>query len=388
MRPIDSGRSATPNADPFDALLAGAFAAEPGSAQLARMDGRLQRALELGPARIGRRPLRRAAWVVLAAATVIAIGGAGTIALQRFEGWSAPDFDVAWERGAILGVTDEVDGYQVTIDRAYADAGQVMLAVGIEDLQKRPGSTRLSALDGTLVDDRGGTYEPMGGQSGPVAAHETAELWYFDPPAFPLEPGPRHFTLSLGRIEVRDDPSGNGTQLPGDGMVEVPNPWQEVHAKWVIDFDLDVGGGSMIEAAIPATGPKPATVTLESVLISPTRARVGLRIGGVDDPAAWEPLEVSLSRGTTTLLFGASQPLGDGTTIASAYAGADDPSGDWTVTVGELVGPSPAGAVPATPGPDGEIQDRKQRLRGPWTMRMEVPHAPPLLSPATPARTP
>ena len=132
MRPIDSALAAP---DPFDGLLFAAFTAEPGPTQIARMDARLAHALELGPGRLGRRPWRRTAWVLAVAATIVAIGGAGAIALQRFEGWSAPDFDVAWERGAVLGLSDVVDGYEVTLERAYADAGQVMLAVAIDELR-------------------------------------------------------------------------------------------------------------------------------------------------------------------------------------------------------------------------------------------------------------
>lgn len=302
----------------------------------------------------------RAAWVLAAAAAILAIAGAGTIVLQRFEGWSAPDFDVAWERGAVLGLREEDGGYQVTLERAYADAGQVMLALAIVDLQQRPGTTQLSVLDGTLTDDTGATYEPMGGQSGPVDRHESAELWYFDPPAFPLEPGARQFTLSVGRIDVRGDHVVSATVQPdGAGVVEIPDPWTPVAGQWVFTFDLDVAGGSMIENEVAATGPGDATVTLESLLISPTRVRVGLRVGGVDDPAAWQPVEVTASRGSTSLPFGGNQTRGDGTTSSIAYAGVDHATGTWVVTVGELVGP--------------QIGDDSRRIRGPWTMSVDVP---------------
>lgn len=306
--------------------------------------------------------LLRAAWLLAAwAATVVVIGCAGSI---PFEGWSAPDFDVAWERGAKLGLTDEDGGYAITLERAYADAGQVMLAVRIEDLQKRPGTTQLSVLDGELTDDTGTTYEPMGGESGPVDTHESAEVWHFDPPAFPLEAGPRHFTLSVAHIDVRGEDLENAPPRPADdGVVEIPDPWRPVAGRWVIEFDLDVAGGSMVEEAVSATGPDKPTLTLESLLVSPTRGRAQLRVGGVDDPTAWEPVQVTAKHGATILQFGSNQQPGDGTTFSLASAGVDDASGTWTVTVGELVGPPPA----------GEIQDQSQRIRGPWTMVVEVP---------------
>jgi hypothetical protein len=306
------------------------------------------------------RSLRRAAWVLAAAAAVLAVAGAGSIALQRFEGWSAPDFDVAWERGAILGLSVEDDGYEVTLERAYADAGQVMLSLAVEDLEKRPGTTQLSILDGTLIDDTGARYEPMGGQSGPVDAHEAAEVWYFDPPSFPLEPGPRQFTLSVGRIDVRGDVVVSTTLQPDDaGVVEVADPWAPVAGRWVIEFDLDVAGGSMTEDDVAATGPGEAILTLESLLVSPTRGRAGLRVGGVDDPTAWEPLDVTARHGSTILQFGGNQSQGDGTTFSLAYSGVDDARGTWIVTVAELVGP--------------QVGDESQRIQGPWTMTLDLP---------------
>jgi hypothetical protein len=374
VRPIDSGRAAVAGAEPFDVLLAAAFAAEPGPAQVARMDARLERALELGPTRIGRRPLRRTAWVLVAAAAIIAIGGAGAIALQRFEGWSAPDFDVAWERGAVLGLTDVVDGYEVTLERAYADAGQVMLAVAIEDLEQRPDTTQLSGFNGTLVDDQGGRYEGMGGQSGPVDAHETAEIWYFDPPAFPLAPGLRHFTMTLDQIEKRGDFVAGQTIEPGpDGLIEVPNPFEPIPGPWVIEFDLEVAGGTLVEVNEPAKGPHDVTVTIGSMLLTPTRGRLDVGVEAADRSTDWTAVDNTARRDSTTLAFASQQDLGDGTVANSAYAGVDDPSGTWIITIGELVGPhDPALPLP-TPNENGEIMSSFQRLRGPWTLRVEVP---------------
>ncbi len=282
VRPIDKGGAATAAFDPFDALVSAAFAAEPGPEQIARMDARLEHALDLGPSRVGRRPLRRTAWVLAAAATIIVIGGAGAIALQRFEGWSGPDFDVAWERGAVLGLTDVVDGYEVTLERAYADAGQVMLAVAIEDIERRPDTTQLSGFSGTLVDDTGAVYVGMGGGGGTVDPHEAAELWYYDPPAFPLAPGPRHFTLTLDEIEKRGDFVPGETLEPGpDGLIEVPDPFESIPGPWVIEFDLVVAGGVVVDVNEPATGPHDVTVTvgIDAAIPDPGPPRTGGRGG-------------------------------------------------------------------------------------------------------------
>ena len=371
MRPIDSGRAAP---DPFDVLLSAAYATEPGPTQIAGMDARLERALELGPARVGRRPWRRTAWVLAVAATIMAIGGAGAIALQRFEGWSGPDFDVAWERGAVLGLTDVVDGYEITLERAYADAGQVMLAVAIEDLERRPGTTQLIAFSGTLVDETGAEFVGMGGESGPVDAHETAELWYFDPPAFPLAPGPRHFTLTLDEIEKRGDFVAGETIEPGpDGLIEVPNQFEPIPGPWVIDFDLEVGGGTLVEVNEPATGPHDFTLTVGSMLLTPTRGRLDVGVEAADGSEGWTAVDVTLRRGSTTLRFSGQQELANGMVANSAYGGVDDPSGTWIITIGELVGPHDPDVPLATPNENGEIMSQAQRVRGPWNLEVEVP---------------
>lgn len=374
MRPISSDGAATVRPDPFDALLQAAFAADLGPAHLARMDARLERALDLGPARLARRPWRRAAWVLAAAGMIVVIAGAGTIALQRFEGWSAPDFDVAWERGTVLGLTDTVDGYEITLERAYADAAQVWLAVAIEDLDQRPGTIRLNGLQGTLVEDTLGEFPMMGGATGPLNAHESDEIWQFDPPAFPLAPGIRHFLLTVDQIEFQERPPEGMTAPPVvDGMVEVEDPFHQVKGEWVFEFDLDVAGGTFVDEEVDARGPRDATLALDSFLMSPTRTRVTLRVDGVKDPADWRPVEVTARRGSKVVRFSGSQSIGAGASSEIAYEGVDDPSGTWIVTIGELVGPPAAGVPPASPGPNGEIFDRSQRLRGPWTMVVEVP---------------
>ena len=76
-------------------------------------------------------------------------------------------------------------------------------------------------------------------------------------------------------------------------------------------------------------------------------------------------------RGSTTIAFAYSERAGDALTYASALQGLDDPSGTWTITIGELVGPA-AGPIP-TPGDDGSFIDHSQRIHGPWFVEVVVP---------------
>ncbi len=364
MPAIDSDRAITLAAGPLDAILAAAYAVEPGEAAVAVMDDRFERVVRLGPAGIGRRQrrTRRATWLLAAAATLVVLGGAGSIALQRFEGWSAPDFDVAWERGAVLDLAESDGGYEVTLVRAYADGGQVILSVAVEDLERRPetaGVAGLTANGGSLVDDTGVEYIGMGGTAGPVDKNgfESAELWYFDPPVIPLEPGERHFTLTLDAIEVRDHSLDGTTPDPSaDGAVEVPSPWHTVRGSWVFEFDLVVEGGDFVEPANASDTAAGVTVTVESLQVTPTRIRVVLAFEGARVGVNWLPVEVSAKRGTIIREFGSTQELGGGRVAMTDEAGLDDGSGAWTITVGQVAG----------------LQE-EDRIDGPWQIQVIVP---------------
>jgi hypothetical protein len=82
-------------------------------------------------------------------------------------------------------------------------------------------------------------------------------------------------------------------------------------------------------------------------------------------------VEVTARRGSTAIAFAYNEPAGDALTISSALQGVDDPSGTWTITIGELVGPA-ARPVP-TAGVDGSFVDHKERLSGPWVVEVVVP---------------
>ena len=187
------------------------------------------------------------------------------------------------------------------------------------------------------------------------------------------------FTLTVDGIEVRDDSLDKSTVGPdANSTLEEPNPWHPVAGRWTIEFDLTVAGGTMVEPGVVAEA-NGASITVASLLLTPTRARLELRVLGIDpegdgeSPAGWEPVDITAQRGSTILRFGGSQDNDDFTTISSAYAGVDEASGEWVVTVGELVGPPVVGAVPPTPDDDGSFTDQSQRLRGPWVLRVVVP---------------
>src|SRR5436309_586884 len=107
--------------------LVAAFASEPSTASAQTMSERISAAVVAaqGRPRSGRRRLpalsRRARMVGLLAA-ILVVGGAGGGVLGLYDemvgsfgGWRT-----AWDQGDVVGVSTVVDGYRVTIERAYA----------------------------------------------------------------------------------------------------------------------------------------------------------------------------------------------------------------------------------------------------------------------------
>ena len=43
----------------------------------------------------------------------------------------------AWDLATVVGESQTVDGYKVTIERAYADPNLLMLAISVSDLENR-----------------------------------------------------------------------------------------------------------------------------------------------------------------------------------------------------------------------------------------------------------
>ena len=376
MRSMADGQAGGAGLAAIEGALRTALVSDPSPEGLASMDRRFAVALEMAPTPTARKSgsPSRVSRVLLLAAGLFVLAGAAAVALQRFDGWSAPDFDVAWERAAVLGITDQEDGYEVTLERGYADAGQIMLATAVEDLDRRVGVTEVATLSSnwTLVDDRGVKYSQTSAMSGPMSTNESAELLYFFPPTLPLEPGLRHFTLNLDEIGVRDDsldsaPAG----LAAGGTLEAADPWRTVKGPWVFAFDLNVAGGTFFKSDARSAVVRGVTIAVESMLVTPTRVGLGLRVGGLENAGPWDPVEVTARRGSTTIAFAYSERAGDALTYASALQGLDDPSGTWTITIGELVGPA-AGPIP-TPGDDGSFIDHSQRIHGPWFVEVVVP---------------
>ena len=129
---ISDGRGPAIAADiRLEASLTDLFAVDIPVGVLRRLDERVGQSLRTWrprPTRRSRlRPGRRAGVIGLLAAFLV-IGGANG-SLRALYLLAAGPFDLPWHRGAELNLSQTVDGYRVTLDRAYADATRLALAI-------------------------------------------------------------------------------------------------------------------------------------------------------------------------------------------------------------------------------------------------------------------
>jgi hypothetical protein len=333
--------------DRLDADLLDLFAVQPSAGVFGRIDERIERQLRTwSPPPVSRariRPGRRARFTSLLVAILI-IGGA-TGSLQNLYLFLSGPFDLPWHRGTELHLSQVVDGYRVTIDRAYADSTRLALAISVVDERRRPGTTQLEAMS-TVVTDAAGEYSGMGATSSPDGPFAAANVAWKTPAALPLPSGPRHFHVVVPYIMVRD------TSLPPPNADSGGwNPWHEYPGPWTFDFDLNVDGGTTVAptAVAEVNGVRVSVVRL---IASSGIVRVEMRVGGNLPAGDWTPVG-ELRHGGRTLKF-VTATLGTGTMALLTDAGVDDASGEWTVTVDRLVGGGGA-------------------LEGPWVMSFDAP---------------
>lgn len=290
-----------------------------------------------GPARIRRgigrrigRPVLLAAALALALAAV-AIGS--LTLLERVahdaEGWG---YQIAWDRGTPIGITVETESGELTIDRGYADANRVILALVYADLDG-PRAQR-------LTDAVGREYQPFGGPGYTELTGEHAELVAWDAPE-PIPAGDLAFTVSSHDAVGPD--------------------------AWSAEFVLPVQGGA---TAFPGeTVERDGTsVTLHSVSISPTAVHAEVTYLPPDEDRSWVAADLSFT-------LNGQDPFGSpawgesllnegneaGRHILTMGVGTEGWSGEWTLRIGELVGFNR----------DGEGD--QVRISGPWEFTFSVP---------------
>jgi hypothetical protein len=345
------GRGAALAADGrLDASLTDLFAVDIPPRVLNRLDERVGQGLRIwrpdATRRSRLRPGRRAGTIGLLAAALV-IGGANG-SLRALYLVVAGPFDLPWHRGAEVNLSQTVDGYRVTLDRAYADATRLALAISVIDERRRPGITQLEAFS-TVVTDASGEYGGIGATSNPDGPYAAVNVAWKTPAALPLPAGPRQFHVVLPFINVRDD-----STPPANADAVGWNPWHRQPGPWTFDFEMDVDGGTTVtpDAAAQVDGIR---VNVTRLIAASNIVRVEVRIDGKIGPGGWSPIG-DVRHGGTVVPFVVSSFEPDGTIALLTGGGTGDPSGSWTVTINSVV------------SPDGGAQPT-----GPWVMQFDVP---------------
>ncbi len=294
------------------------------------------------PSRVRRFPVRRLA---LLAAVLAILGGATTSLLMLHGSFGGDAYQYAWKHATMLGLAKTDQGYAVTLEAAYADASQMMLAVSVVDFWNR-GWTQLdtSGAAARFADGSGPTWRMTSGGSAPASTGAANTVWLAA--SAPPVPGVHAFTVTVPAIRYRDpEPVGAG------------DPWHEVLGSWAFTFDLPVLGGRRVYLD-SATSVNGVTATAVGLFSTPTVVKVDVR---------WSdrgPTTNGWSSLGTAFHDGREVPMGGGVTAAAAetlslLAGTEDPSGHWKVVINEVVGTSPDGGL--------------VRLGGPWVLEFDVP---------------
>lgn len=326
-----------------------AFAFDPAPDEVARMNARVARAIatpRVVQRRFGR-PKHLARYGLIAAALLV-LGGATGSLLGLYGAIGGGGYTVAWDRSTKLALMQVDQGYRVTLEAAYADAAQTMLAISV--LDTAPGrSDQLDLRGAELTDEAGHTYRMTGGGSTPAEASVSANTVWYDTPGDGLLTGKHHFFLVVTEIGVRD-----GKAVSSDG-----DPWHTVAGRWMFEFDLAIAPGTRLTPGTTAIT-HGITATLDSILVTPTTVRIDVSYRGLPAGAnAWASI-ASVQHAGRTLPIGAGGSSGGAVVrdTINTVVGTDTPAGSWTLRIDELVGDGAGGQV---------------RLAGPWAFSFTAP---------------
>ena len=344
----------------LEARLGSALVASPTPAEIAAMDRRVSAAMEL-PRPAGRIHRPRRSWrvVLLAAAALVVFVGAGSSLFSMYQNLGGGGYRVAWDRSVKFGMTQVHDGYQVTLEAAYADAAQTMLAISIQDL-KGGRSSQVDLRGGNLTDEAGRSYSMTSGGSTPADSSSSVNTVWFQTPGDGTLSGRHHFSLDVPEIGVREVTPD--TSIPpgvlSDGS-DVHDPWNMVAGPWRFEFDLTIASGTVLSPAATATA-NGVTAKVESVLVSPTTVQLKMSYAGLPSTgSAWASIATVRHNGAGLAVIG-SRGSGDAAAgeVMTTNSGTDSASGIWVVRIDELVGEGKGGQV---------------RLAGPWVLQFTAP---------------
>jgi hypothetical protein len=342
-------------------LLAAAFARPLPAAAAAHMDGRVAAAIELRrvpavtPARprlqLPSLPLRRRLRpLAFALAALVLVGAAAAYVdlfaptVERTAGWR-----LGWERAGAINLSEQAGPYTLTLQRAYADANQVL--VGVTVVAPKGAVPVELAPDYALADSTGRRYDPYFAGGYPDANALGVVIGFL--PEEPRAPG--RLVLAL-TVRLEEAASAQAAATPGTAAAPMPGPV-------TFRFPLDVRAGGVLVPVPSAAGSRTAggyTLRLESASISATMVRARLRVSGPELQSLSPIGSVTLDGRTLGVqAFPAEIAPGSWLFELTTLEGSDHPSGTLDVRIETLTGA----------GTDGTVA----RVEGPWPFALPVP---------------
>jgi hypothetical protein len=340
--------------DRLESELARALAWPPSPAILERIDRQNGAAASRPPkARLRRRPL-----MLLAAAFLLMGAATAALTLVQQAAQSIPGHVVAYDRGERLNLAQHAGDYTVTLERAYGDPNQLVLAFSVTG----PSGASPVVVRADVVDSAGRSYLAFaGGDATDQTTAGSGSVLAFDVP--PGVKGTVNLTVTVT------------TLMPTENVaVNEPSP------QLVYRFGLPFHEATTVtpNTTVIVDG---QAMTFGWLRVSATAARLRIdtdltRLKTAEHPV-WL-LDATLRHGTgpvqdlswmalppgwTGQPKSEIQALVDGmdgsVVIYQAMSGADDPSGAWRITVRRLIGLGGQGG--------------QTIINGPWVFSVRVP---------------
>jgi hypothetical protein len=374
----------------FEQTLERALAVDPGEATLSRLDLRVGDAIERSRARpsarkisrwLPHRPVLRRPRLSLVAGVLVAVLVAGTAVSAGlgliFERAAGPiqSLKVAYDNATPIGTSVSHRGYRVTLDRAYVDATQVVVALEVSDSGGSSDARPPQVNSAELVDAKGHrlalgaggvAYEP--GRSANLAS-------------FAILPGTTFlgpYTLVVTSLVLLETAPESDAPASADDEVTARTGAPTVADTWRFTFDVPSHGGVAGEPVGPVTKDG-VTVTVEAMQLSPSMVSAVVAIDGLADGGDWSAVGHFEHGGQRLgpLSFGLASPDGKGglpanTTLPAPRDGRTrvvfmsfetlpERLGEWRLVIDEIA------LVPAPGAPGSTV-----RLAGPWVLEIRV----------------
>ncbi len=301
-------------------------------------------------------PRTRLAWA-LAAAVLALIGGTAYATTSLILEHMRPFAPSVVYAGLVtrLDLSQTIDGVTVKLEAGYADANTVLLGYTITGRNARydAPTRRLSVVGGPELNGTVGTgYVPTLEQLGWLPS-ETTIVMVYDGSAVQGAPSD---------LNLRFETSVSESPMADEGQAWGP---------FVFTFTLPFHGGETIAVGqtVEAAG---VPITLEKVLVSPAGTKAVFSFyGDYEDihnrPVMVSSLGVPGAAGKIPTSVNASMgSLADASSVDYYPGDFTDRTGEWTVTIKELV------IIPAR-SPGAHKASETIRIAGPWVFRFAVP---------------